>query len=315
MKILILGSSGFCGTNLVDYIYENTDWEIYGLDRLPPQKRLPCFKFHLHDLNYSLIESPHFELLSNVDYVINLAAISCVDISIKNPVETIQTNINIVTNLFEFCREIKPQKIIQFSTDEVWCEKMGISYNSYSTRNPYAASKGCQDLIAESYFYTFNLPIAITHSVNIFGPYQNENRFVPKAIKCGLTGQPFPLMCKNVDGKLVSMAKRGWIYVKNVCEYIIKLLKNGKFNNFDHYNITPSFSGYLNNIETLKLIGWILKQNIPLKYIEETEIRSYHDQWYKLVQNYQEKELNVQYKYNLNEGLVETIDFYKRKFN
>lgn len=144
------------------------------------------FTFVYHDL-----KSPIPDGLidrSKVDTIYHLAAQSCVDFSIANPVECITNNILATVNMLEFARQCDNIKYIQnFSSDEVFGNANdGQAYKEddrFDPRNPYSASKGGSDHICNAYVNTYRLPIITSHCVNALGQKQDIRKYCPKLIK------------------------------------------------------------------------------------------------------------------------------------
>ncbi|MEN3014412.1 MAG: NAD-dependent epimerase/dehydratase family protein, partial [Endomicrobiia bacterium] len=169
MKILITGGCGFIGHHFVEHFLRESDWDIIVLDKLTYASNgfdrirdIKVFnpervKIFTCDLSTALTDGLKKEI-GYVDYVINLASESHVDNSIANPVLFIQNNINLMLYLLEWCREIRPKKIIQFSTDEVYgTAPEGVNYKEgdrHNSGNPYSASKSAQEQICRAYANT-----------------------------------------------------------------------------------------------------------------------------------------------------------------
>jgi len=146
-----------------------------------------------HDLNAPL--SPlQRKKIGKIDYIISMASLSDVEASIHEPAQFIHNNVNLVLNLLEYAREVKPEVFIQISTDEVYgasASKFGDlrkEWDAIIPSNPYAASKACQEAIAISYWRTYGVPLIITNTMNNAGEYQQASKFpvmIQKAIMKG----------------------------------------------------------------------------------------------------------------------------------
>lgn len=212
MRVLVTGSSGFVGTNLVPHLKSN-QIEVITLDKDPSTTgdahilyRLGSFDGELHSI------------LETCDAVIHLASESHVDRSITGPKEFIDNNVNGTLELFEACKPHLStlQQIIQFSTDEVGaCLEKGelTEEYKYHTGSVYSASKAAQELLAQAYIKTFNLPIVTTRCVNIFGAQQADEKFIPTVCRKALANDPIPVYGSG-------MQLRQWVSVEHVCEFI-----------------------------------------------------------------------------------------------
>src|SRR5215469_5627918 len=154
-RVMVTGAAGFVGHHVVEYILENTDWYIIcpvncrhkgessNIQHLSGSR----VRFFFHDLNWPFSERT-IEKIGYVDYILNLAAESHVERSIRDPVPFIQNNVNVVLNVLEYARIVKPRAFIQVSTDEVYGPSLDnvnyIEWSSIKPSNPYSASKASQ---------------------------------------------------------------------------------------------------------------------------------------------------------------------------
>lgn len=131
--------------------------------------------------------------MQDVDVIWNIASESHVDRSIEHPGEFVRNNIDLVLNVLETARIIRPRLILHMSTDEVY----GPAYGDHRHRewetvipsNPYSASKAAQEAIAISYWRTYGLPVVITNTMNIVGEMQDPEKFLPMIIRT-MRGRP-----------------------------------------------------------------------------------------------------------------------------
>ena len=207
-KVLVTGGAGFVGHGLIDYLLKKTDYDIISLDRLDPAGRLdrlhdiikdqPDFQKRLsivwHDLK-APISSFTAEKLQGVTQVYHLAAGSHVNRSIKHPLEFVMDNVVGTCNLLEYCRKhLKSLELfLYFSTDEVFGPApQGVIFKEndrYNACNPYSASKAGAEELCNAYKNTYNLPVVITHTMNIYGPRQHTEKFIPNTIHKIKTGK------------------------------------------------------------------------------------------------------------------------------
>lgn len=198
MRILLTGVGGFIGSHILSHLLKNTSHEIVGvaswkhkgtpariLEDENYQKNKDRVTIVTHDL-ISPFTNDVKEKMGHIDYIINIAADSHVDRSITDPVPFILNNTNLILTMLEYAREIKPKGFIQFSTDEVYGQApIGINHAEWSPiipSNPYSASKAAQEAIAISYWRTYNVPLIITNTMNVFGEYQDREKFIPLCI-------------------------------------------------------------------------------------------------------------------------------------
>lgn len=148
-----------------------------------------------------------------VDTVFHLAAQTIVGIANRNPVSTFESNIQGTWSLLDACRRSPLVKqIVVASSDKAYGDHNGRPYDEETplqSRHPYDVSKSCADLIAQSYAFTYDLPVAITRCGNFYGGGDlNWNRLVPGTIRSVLRGQP-PVI--RSDGQYV----RDYLYVED----------------------------------------------------------------------------------------------------
>ena len=328
MKLLITGGNGFIGANLIiKLLKEYKDYKILNLDCDTYASNIKSLRFLNNYKNYkkSKINICNFKSLKKKfisfrpDVVINLAAETHVDNSIKNPKSFINTNIQGTYNLLELSRnyydKVKNNFLfIQISTDEVYGDlgkkKTSFTENSIiKPSSPYSASKASGDHLVYSYFRTFKLPTIITRCTNNYGPYQSTEKLIPKVIDNAINHRSIPVYNKGNE-------IRDWIHVEDHADAILKVIKNGKPGNV--YNI-----GSQNSITNIKLIKKILfligkkKNNYKslLKLIKFVKDRPGHDFKYTINNSKTKKDIKWSPKIKFDYGIKKTIEWYVKKNN
>ncbi len=329
-KIVCTGGCGFVGSHIVEHFLKETDWDIVVLDKLSyasqgydrlrdincfDEKRVQIFAV---DLQKPLSEGVKREI-GKVDYIINMASESHVDNSISDPVNFIKNNVNLVLNMLEWAREIKPEKFIQFGTDEVFgVAPKDIDYKEgdrYNPSNPYSASKAAQDVIAVSYANTFNVPVNITNAMNIFGERQHPEKFIPLCIRKILNGETITI---HSDPELKNAGTRFYLHARNIAKAIHFILEetDEKLDKLDatkgKWNIVGERE--ISNLELADMIAKILDRPLLYEMVNFHESRPGHDLRYGLDGNKLEK-AGFQYPKTLEESLAKTINWYLRKEN
>jgi dTDP-glucose 4,6-dehydratase len=258
-KYLVTGGAGFIGSHFIEMLLEyKSEVMVFNLDKLTyagKKENMPFFNNSRHrfiegdicdhDLISELFKTHNF------DIVVNFAAESHVDNSINDPSIFINTNINGVVNLLNvakhYWQDYSKHLFIQISTDEVYGSlgKTGkfTEDSKIKPNSPYSSSKAASDLIGLSFYHTYDFPIIITRSSNNFGPRQDIEKLIPKTITNALSGKTIPVYG---DGKNI----RDWIYVKDNCYAILKLLEVGKAG--EVYNVGGS--NEKSNIQIIDLI-------------------------------------------------------------
>ena len=157
-----------------------------------------------------------------IDTVFHLAAQPIVSVAQRNPLPTFEANIRGTYNLLEACRvhhDLVRQVVIA-SSDKAYGDRLDLPYVEempVQGRQPYEVSKSCADLLAQSYYHTYALPVAIARCGNIFGGGDlNWSRIVPGTIRSCLHGER-PVIRSN--GQFI----RDYIYVKDVVRAYLRL--------------------------------------------------------------------------------------------
>ncbi|MCL2322512.1 MAG: GDP-mannose 4,6-dehydratase, partial [Oscillospiraceae bacterium] len=229
MKILVTGGAGFIGANFIYYLLDKyPDYEIVVLDNLTyagnydtlkDALKSPNFKFFKGDISdrvyiYDLFEYEKF------DIVVNFAAESHVDRSIKNPEIFIKTNVLGTNVLLDASLKYSIKRYHQVSTDEVYgdlpIDRKDLFFTEETpihASSPYSASKASSDLLTYAYFRTYNLPITISRCSNNYGRYQFPEKFIPLMITRALNDESIPVYGKGEN-------IRDWLYVEDHCSAI-----------------------------------------------------------------------------------------------
>jgi dTDP-glucose 4,6-dehydratase len=310
-KILVTGGAGFIGSNFVRYALRRTRDEgrgtkIVNLDKLTYSGNLanlrdvekdPRYKFVKGDIcNQRLVS----RLAKKCDTIVNFAAETHVDRSIKDATEFIKTNIFGTQALLDVARKLGIKRFIQISTDEVYGSTLKGSFDENSPllpNSPYAASKAAADLLARSYYVTHGVPVIIVRSSNNFGPFQYPEKIIPLFITNALGNKKVPLYA---DGGNI----REWLYVRDNCDAINYILNFGKTG--EVYNVGGG--NEMRNIDlTKKILNLLGKNKKLIKFVKD---RPGHDKRYALSPEKLEK-LGWKPNYRFEEALNETVLWYK----
>lgn len=312
MKILVTGGCGFIGSNFVRlHLEKNPQNELVNLDKLTYAGR----KENLEDIegnkNYTFVQGDICnkediaKAMQGCEAVINFAAETHVDRSIEESEAFLQSNFAGVKVLLDQAKEQNVKKFVQISTDEVYgqvIEGSSIESDKLDPRNPYSAAKAAGELLAMSYFTTYNLPVVVTRSSNNYGPYQFPEKVIPLFITNLLRGKKVPLYG---EGKNI----RDWLFVGDNCEAIEAVLQKGKAGEI--YNVGGNEE--LQNIDLTKKILAELGKGEEM--IERVTDRLGHDLRYSLDCSKLGKELGWKPKKDFQQGLQETVEWYKQNEN
>ena len=310
MRLLVTGGLGFIGTNFIRYMLSrDREVEITNIDKVGVGSNLE----NLEDLNgqdnYRFIRGDISDLklmaeaVRDVDAIVNFAAETHVDRSIREPRPFIQSNILGVFTILEAMRKYNRDAcLVHVSTDEVYGEiKKGSFKESdrLNPSNPYSASKASADMLCLAYHRTYGLNVKITRCTNNFGPYQFPEKLIPKTIIRAIRNLKVPVYG---TGKNI----RDWIYVLDHCEAIRLVLENGRSGEI--YNI--SSGNELENIEVVRMILRHLgKDEDLIFYVED---RPGHDLRYSLDSSKIRSELGWRPMHDFPSALKETVEWYLR---
>ena len=312
MKVLVTGGAGFIGSNFIHYWLKNHPEDfIVNFDKLTYAGNLNNLKDIEGFKNYEFVKGDIGNIrdvkkaVKDVDIIVNFAAESHVDKSILDPAPFIITNVVGTQILLDAAKDTNVKRFHHVSTDEVYG---ALNLNStarfdeetaYRPNSPYAASKAASDHLVRAYHKTYNLPITITNCSNNFGPYQYPEKLISLTVTNILQGKKVPVYG---DGLYV----RDWLYVEDHCRAIDLVLQKGKLG--ETYCI-----GAENDVENLEVIKKILtilgKSEDEIEYVKD---RPGHDRRYAIDGTKIKKELNFKPKFDFDEALTKTVEWYKK---
>jgi dTDP-glucose 4,6-dehydratase len=308
VKVLVTGGAGFIGSNFVRYaIREHEDWQVTTLDKLTYAGRLenlesvkdhPRHRFMAGDIADATVAAP---LVRDADVVVNFAAETHVDRSIKNAGDFITTDVFGTFVLLEAARENTGlRRFVQISTDEVYGSvPTGASRETdeIKPRNPYSASKAGADRLAYSYWATYKVPVIVTRASNNYGPNQFPEKVIPLFITNLIDDIPVPLYG---DGQ----NERDWLHVDDHCRGVDLLIDKGVSG--ETYNI-----GGGNQVKNVDLTHRILELvGKPASLIKPVADRPGHDRRYSL-DTAKLEALGWAPRENFEQGLASTVRWYR----
>lgn len=313
MKYLITGGAGFIGSNFMHYMTETYPEDMFvcidaltyagNYNNIKELEGRNNFKFVHGDItDRELIDNLFNE--EHFDYVINFAAESHVDNSIKNPGIFLTTNILGTQVLMDACRKYGIKRYHQVSTDEVYgdlpLDRPDLLFsenNPIKTSSPYSASKASADLLVLAYARTFGLPVTISRCSNNYGPYQFPEKLIPVVISKALNNEPIPVYGKGEN-------VRDWIHVHDHNVGVDLIVKHGR--NGEVYNL-----GGHSERTNLEVVKTILKQlGKSENLITFVTDRPGHDLRYAIDSTKSEKELGWNRTYTFEDGIKETVNWY-----
>jgi dTDP-glucose 4,6-dehydratase len=326
--ILVTGGAGFIGANFVlDWLAQH-DEPVINLDKLTYAGNLESLATLKDDSRHIFVQGDigDADLIASLlakyqpRAVVNFAAESHVDRSILGPDEFIQTNIVGTFKLLEAVRaywnglaqDAKTAfRLLHVSTDEVYgsLAKDDLAFaetNRYEPNSPYSASKAASDHLVRAYHHTYGLPVVTTNCSNNYGPYHFPEKLIPLMIVNALAGKPLPVYG---DGQQI----RDWLYVKDHCSAIRRVLEAGKPGetyNVGGWNEKP-------NLDIVNIVCALLDEFRPRSdkkpYAEQITYvtdRPGHDRRYAIDASKIEQELGWRPAETFETGIRKTIQWY-----
>jgi len=304
MKVLTTGTAGFIGSAFVRQA-ASKGYEIIVVDNLDyagDLKRLEEVKKKYRFYKADICDSGKIGSIfkkEKPEIVVNFAAQSHVDRSIKEPAIFIEANVKGIQVLLEAAKKQNTAKFLHISTDEVYGDIEVGEFPESAALNPsspYAASKAAADLLLKSYIRTYKFPGIIVRPCNNYGPWQYPEKFIPLAILKILRNEKIPVYA---EGKNV----REWLYVEDCAQGILDIMEKGRIGQI--YNLGSGQEKQ--NIEVVKTILKILKLNESR--IEFVKDRPGHDIRYRLHSQKVLQEIGWQPKVKFEEGIAKTVDW------
>ena len=328
MTLLVTGGAGFIGANFVLDWLAASDEPVINLDKLTYAGNPETLASLQGDARHQLVQGDigDADLVSRLlaqhrpRAVVNFAAESHVDRSIHGPGEFIETNIVGTFRLLESVRGYWSSlaedrkasfRFLHVSTDEVYGslardEAAFAETHRYEPNSPYSASKAASDHLVRAWHHTYGLPVLTTNCSNNYGPYHFPEKLIPLMIVNALAGKPLPVYG---DG----MQIRDWLYVKDHCSAIRRVLEAGRLGetyNVGGWNEKP-------NIEIVQTICQLLDQIRPkadgssyasqITYVTD---RPGHDRRYAIDARKLEAELGWKPAETFETGIRKTVEWY-----
>lgn len=350
MRVLLTGIGGFIGSHCLEYWLQNTDWEIIGIDSFrnkgstvryyesTPLQYHNRVKVFTHDLAVPIdrplenllldrkVDNKGIVISRNIDVIVNMASDSAVERSTSDPTYCLRNNYELVINMLELSRRIKPKLFVQISTDEVYGEAAPKPFTGHKEwseiipSNPYAASKAAQESVAISYWRTYNVPLLITNCMNVIGERQDPEKFLPKIIQYVIQNKIVPIYAETME----NIGSRVYLDVLNKADALMYLIDNyteggvplpmygqGK-NKPARYNICGETE--LNNLELAQKVASILKKQLYYKFISSDFIRPGYDRRYAL-DGEKLKQFGWKPKYSFDETLERIVKWTLKNYH
>lgn len=285
MRLLVTGIAGFVGSHVLEHLLREHDVVGVGslkhngssarvVEAMMSDDAKTSFTWLLHDLAAPFSDA-QVKQLGHIDAIVNVASLASVDDSIKDPVGFVQNNVNSTLYLLEFARKHPELKqFIQVSTDEVYGTRMPCDDGHHMPSSPYSASKAAQEDICNAWGETFNIPVSIVRSANMFGERQSELAFIPRIVRAIVENRLLPIHVDQ-DGR---PGVRNYSYVGNVADYIAqRATSDAAF-----VNTTLRGQMTLDNFSLALNVAAILDRELTYEFVDATTVRPGYDVKYEL---------------------------------
>ena len=330
-RVLITGGAGFIGSNFILRILNIKELALLNIDKISYASDIDFIKsLNNNKKNYNFLKvdlKNHIhiqEIIKNFkpDLIVNFAAESHVDRSIKYPREFLESNTIGTFNLLEASKsyweklsliEKEKFRFLQISTDEVFgtLKKTGqfSEKSPYNPSSPYSASKASSDHFVSAWHKTYNFPCIITNCSNNYGPRQFPEKLIPFTINRILNKERITLYG---DGNNI----RNWLFVEDHIDAIILIALSGSPGKTYCIGAEKDIS----NINLVKIICKKVDDKTFRKVsseglIEFVKDRPGHDYRYSLDSSMLTKELGWRAQTDLEIGLEKTINWYIENIN
>jgi CDP-glucose 4,6-dehydratase len=312
-RVFITGATGFIGSHLLDFLIKQGA-DVFSLSHTHSGLLFDGIKGDLKDFPGLCEIVGRFQ----PDVVFHLGAQAIHDIGKNMPQMTIETNVMGTTNLLEACRlYAHPRAIVVASSDKAYGESKRMPYVEdmpLQGNAPYEVSKSCTDLIAQAYRHTYLLPVSIARCGNVFGGGDmNFSRIIPYTIRQVLQHKPVEL---RSDGTL----KRDYIYVEDVVNAYVTLAESICNKSVFAGGASPAYNfGYEEPISVLEIVDKVfhvmnyMERVVPKNANICTGNVEIQDQWLHCEKA--KRELGWEPGYDLDTGLQDTVEWYRRYFN
>lgn len=342
-RILLTGASGFVGSHVLRHLLINTDWQIVcpvtfrhkGLsDRLvtaldgQDQSRVTVVQT---DLTAPVSAQTAYKF-GDINYILNVASESNVDLSISEPATFIQNNVALITNILEYARTLDHLEIfLQVSTDEVFGPASpGTAHMEWKDvakpSNPYSASKAAQEAIAFAYWRTYNIPLVVSNTMNIIGETQDTSKYFPKVLKCVMNEEVVPIHASNED----VIGSRFYLHARNQADGLLYILRyftarscplnwfdsaSGETESLYYTNggtVHPRFNivgeKEIDNLSLAEMIASAVGKELQFELVDFHSSRPGHDLRYAL-DGYKMRNLGWRAPFSLDDTIKTTVEW------
>ena len=308
-KVLVTGAGGFIGSHLIERLIDlgayaksfvrynsRNDWGL--LEIIPPQKRdsLEIVSGDLQD--YDAV----YSAAKDVDVIFHLGSLISIPYSYNRPRDTIENNVLSTLNILTAARDLGVEKVVHTSSSEVYGTALYVPIDEkhpLQGQSPYSASKIGADKIAESFFCSFDLPVATIRPFNTYGPRQSARAIIPTIITQAIEQETIKL------GSL--FPTRDYTYVKDTVNGFIRMAES-KSSIGEVINIGSNFEISMGDLA--QRISSLLNKDIKIVQ-DSSRVRPLKSEVKRLwCDNAKAKRLlGWEPQVSLDEGLKETIEW------
>lgn len=311
-KILVTGADGFIGSHLTEELVKQgfdvkafslySSFNTWGwLDTLPQDimENVEVFTGDVRDPNGVR------EAMKGTDAVFHLAALIAIPFSYHSPDAYVDTNIKGTLNVLQAAKQLDLDKVLITSTSEVYGTAQYVPIDEshpYQGQSPYSATKIGADRLAESFYRSFGLPVAIVRPFNTYGPRQSARAVIPTIITQLLAGKE--------EIRLGSLTPtRDFNFVKDTAQGFIEIYRSDKTVG-EEINIATQ-----NEISIGELAEELIKQINPQAKIvcDEERLRPEKSEVNRLLGSNEKIKMLTDWepRFTFEEGLAQTIDFFR----
>lgn len=327
MRALVTGAAGFAGSHAVRHFLTETTWDLVlpvSFDHRGTPHRIESAVKGFDPARYRVVSADLAQPISSattldfgqVDFIINYASQSHVDRSITDPAPFIMNNVALVVNMLEFARTLPGlSAFVQISTDETMGPALsGQDHKEWAPvvpSNPYSGSKAAQEAIAISFWRTYNVPLLITNTMNLFGEMQDPEKFIPMCVSKIQSGEVVPIHA-SADGSVIG--SRYYLHARNLADAVLFLIRRGNIAMYqglpedrpDRYHIVGERE--INNLEMAQLLADTLGKDLRYELIDFHSSRPGHDIRYGL-DGSKLRELGWNHPVSFEAGMKQLIDW------